>query len=195
MQKPPPSDLVIRREVDVAALAVLDDPSRAEDEGYLEGNRSYADLRGMNWGQVAAALQRERELIARLLAAPDIDAEAELIEEERLEAFEDPLFGLDVGVASATLALSAMGCTPFSSCNGAMLGGFHNASHPVVALYLPAEVVPAALAAARTAEAGLILDLEGRGRLYAGQVEPMVRFAEAAVEQARGEGAERWGRP
>ena len=138
----------------------------------------------MSWDDVAQALDRERELVARLLRADDIDAEAEALEEERLEAFDDPLCGLDVGVASATLALSAMGCTPASSCNGGMLGGFHNASHPVVGFYLTVGAARGALAAARTAEAGLILDADGRTRLYAAQVEPMVRFAEAALQRA-----------
>ena len=186
MQKPPPPGLVIRRELDVAALAAPPNGAAAEDEGYLDGNRSYRDLRGMSWDDVAQALERERELVARLLRADDIEAEAEAIEEERLEAFDDPLWGLDVGVASATLALSAMGCTPFSSCNGGMLGGFHNASHPVVAFYLPAEAAPAALWSAGAGGVGLTLDPEGRARLYSDAVEPMVAFAAAALgQQAR----------
>ena len=184
MQKPPPLGLLIRREVDVAALAAPSGGGAADDEGYLEGNRSYRDLRGMTWDDVAQALERERELLARLLRADEIDHEAEAIDEERLEAFEDPLFGLDVGVASTTLALSAMGCTPFSSCNGGMLGGFHSEAHPVIAFYLPPEAAPAALSAALLVDAGLVLDEAGRAILYAREVAVMVAFAEALTRKA-----------
>ena len=174
---------MIRRKLDVGALAAPPSAAAADDEGYLDGNRSYRDLRRMSWDDVAQALERERELLARLLRADDIEAEAEAIEEERLETFEDPLFGLDVGVASATLALSAMGCTPVSSCNGGMLGGFHSSTHPVVASYLPAEAAPAALSSAQIVGAGLVLDEAGRAILYAGRVDPMIAFAAEAARR------------
>ena len=65
------------------------------------------------------ALGREKALFERFARAADLNREAELYEEERANADqpEEDLWGLDVGVVGATLALSALGATPFNSCN------------------------------------------------------------------------------
>ena len=178
-------DILIRREVDAARLAAITpNAAAAEDEGF-EGNRSYQDLRHLPWAFVAEALDRERTFIARLCSAADIDAEADRLEEERIEEFDDPLWGLDVGVAGSTLALSALGCTPFYSCNGGVLGGSHATAHPLVAFYLPLNLVDSLLLLAEAADAGMLLDEYGRARLYAGDVGPMLAFAEAAITSHR----------
>ena len=86
-------------------------PTRAE---YLAGNQMYQDLRGYGWPDVARALALEHRLIAKLQEAEDLEAEAMQIDDERLDCFEpsDGLWGLDLGVASATIALSAFGAIP-----------------------------------------------------------------------------------
>jgi hypothetical protein len=58
----------------------------------------------------------------------------EIITEELYEN-ESWLFGLDIGVASTVIALSAARCVPFSSCNGGAYGGSHHEFHLVVAFY------------------------------------------------------------
>jgi hypothetical protein len=130
----------ITRILDPDTLGVLseEDADRGEEDG-LEGNQQYRDLRGMSWAQVEAALRQEAAFFNRLAAAADLDEEAELIEEEREAADfpEDDLWGLDVGVISATLALSALGATPVSSCNAGGFGGHHVAAFPHVAFFLP----------------------------------------------------------
>lgn len=96
------------REIDVEALAILpeEEADAGENDG-LQGNQQYRDLRGISWEQVADGLRAEAALFQRFEASEDIDAEAERYEEERDEALlpEEDLWGLDVGVIGATLAL------------------------------------------------------------------------------------------
>ena len=101
------------REIDLKGLAVLseEEADAGEDDG-LQGNQQYRDLRGITWDQVADGLDAEAALIQRFGASDDIEAEAKRYDEEREKAFlpEEDLWGLDVGVIGATLALSALGC-------------------------------------------------------------------------------------
>jgi hypothetical protein len=57
----------------------------------------------------------------------------------------DGLWGLDIGVASATIALSALGAIP-GSCNAGGFGGHHQAAYPYVSFFLggisPEFVIP-----------------------------------------------------
>lgn len=171
----------VRRAVDAARVAPVPPLDEAQDESGFEWNRDYHDLRGLDWQDVAHALAEEKALIARLEAAEDLEEESESIDEERLEAVPDPLWGLDVGVATAVLALSAMGCVPFASCSAGAFGGRHSASHPVIAFYLRSDLVEPLLALAAEAEAGLVVDEYGRARLYAGDAARLVAFAEGAL--------------
>lgn len=161
--------VAIVRELDVDALAVLSDEEAdsGEDDG-LQGNQQYRDMRGITWDQVADALEREAALIQRFAAAADLDAEAERYEEERDEAFlpEEDLWGLDIGVIGATLALSALGATPFSSCNAGGFGGRHVALFPHVAFFLPREAAGEVMAIADEADVGLDVVEGGIARLY-----------------------------
>jgi hypothetical protein len=95
--------VVIEQVLDVDSLAELSDTAanEADENGYLAGNQMYQDLRGYGWPDVARALRLERRLIAKLQEAEDLDAEAMLIDDERLDCFEpsDGLWGLDLGVA------------------------------------------------------------------------------------------------
>lgn len=106
--------VAIVRELDLDALAVLSDEEAdaGEDDG-LQGNQQYRDMRRATWDQVADALAQEAALFQRFAASADLDEEAELYEQEREDAFlpEEDLWGLDIGVIGATLALSALGAT------------------------------------------------------------------------------------
>lgn len=185
-----PGQVQIRREIAVERLAVPDPQVVGGEESGFEGNRAYDDLRGLAPDDLRTALRRERLWIQRLRRAMDLDAAAAALEEERFESFDDDgLWGLDVGVGSATVALSVLGCTPFYSCNGGLLGGFHVGSHPVIAFFLPAIAADQVLALAEMADVGLVLDAAGRARLYAASLEPLVRFAELALTAVQPEGA------
>lgn len=160
---------------------------RGEEDG-LEGNQLYCDLRGIAWEQVADALRQEAAFIARLTTASDLDAEAALIEAEREEADfpDDDLWGLDVGVIGATLALSALGATPVSSCNAGGFGGHHVAAFPHVAFFLPRGVAAEVLAIAEAADVGLDVVEGGIARLYGRTDLDLHRFAQVALNRHDG---------
>lgn len=161
-----------------------EDADRGEEDG-LEGNQQYRDLRGMTWTQVAAALLQEAEFFDRLAAAADLDEEAELIDKEREEADfpDDDLWGLDVGVISATLALSALGATPVSSCNAGGFGGHHVAAFPHVAFFVPRSAASEVLAIAEAADVGLDVVEGGIARLYGRTDFDLHRFAQFALNR------------
>lgn len=102
------------------------------------GNQSYRDLRGLGWRQFQAALARERATIAEYEAMDPEDrryAEEEWPDDDR--RIQD-LMGLEIGVASLGIAISAAGGIPFSSCNGS---AFYSEGHlepvPVVGFFWP----------------------------------------------------------
>jgi hypothetical protein len=175
----------LRREVDPQRLATIDRATleAADEAGSLAGNAMFQDLSGCSWDEAAMAVAGEAQLIARLVAAEDLQAEAERVDEERYDAFEDvdALWNLDVGVIGAVIALSALGCAPIGSCNAGGFGGQHQAQHPYVAFFLPPTAVPELLALAEAAGVGLIVDAEGRAQLYSDRDLGLARFAELAV--------------
>lgn len=150
---------------------------RAESDSGLGGNREYYDLRGLGWQDVQDTLREERQMIERLLAAEDLLEEYEVIEEERYED-DGAMLGLDVGVASATAALSAAGCIPFASCNGGALGDIHHEAYPLIAFCARSEYVPLLLAIAEQVDLGLERGGYGDLIVYARDVRQMIGFAE-----------------
>ena len=125
---------IIRRfpasELEVPSAAELD---RGEEDG-VAGNHHYEDLRGVTWELASEVLAEETTLISRFLsAAQHLDVEADQFEDERLDG-DDPLYGLDIGVAGAAFALSALGAVPVGSCNAGGFGGHHVASFPLCGL-------------------------------------------------------------
>jgi hypothetical protein len=182
-----PSRYAIRivRQIDLDRLATIseEDLENGDEEG-LEGNGDYRDLRGITWAQLDDALGREKALFERFARAADLNREAELYEEERANADqpEEDLWGLDVGVVGATLALSALGATPFNSCNAGGFGGRHSAAFPYVAFFLPRKLAAEVLAIAEEADVGLDLVNQGVARLYGRSDFDLHRFAEAAMQ-------------
>lgn len=155
----------------------------AGDDGYLRGNSRYEDHRGWTVRDVAAALAVETRVVESLANAADCgDAEAAFEAERDPEADgPDGLWGLDVGVASAVIALSALGATPFISCNAGFFGGAHPASRPYVAFYL-ANADPTLLKkVAEEADVGLETE-DGVLRLYARSVFDLLEFARRVLE-------------
>lgn len=181
--------VAVLRDLDVDALAVLSDEEAdaGEDDG-LQGNQQYRDMRGITWGQVADALDREAALFQRFAASADLDEEAELYEAEREEAFlpEEDLWGLDIGVIGATLALSALGATTVSSCNAGGFGGRHTAIFPHVAFFLPCDAAAEVMAIAEKANVGLDVVEGGIARIYGRTDHDLHRFGEVALQRHRG---------
>src|SRR6201999_3548906 len=112
---------------------------------------------------LASTIESETDFIGRLQAAADLDAAAEALDDERLDLDEpaDGLWGLDIGVASAVAAFSALGGAPVSSCNAGGFGGTHTAEHPYVAGYLPAAAADVLLEAAEAAGVGIATAADG----------------------------------
>ncbi len=176
----------IERRIDIELLADLsEEEADAGEEDGLQGNQQYRDIRGITWEQLAEALQRETELFQRFAGAADLDEEAEHYDQEREEAMfpEEDLWGLDIGVIGATLALSALGVTTVSSCNAGGFGGRHVAAFPYVAFFLPRYLADEVLAIAEEADVGLDLDPGGIARLYGGADYDLHRFGQAALRR------------
>jgi hypothetical protein len=174
----------IRRELNSTDLAGVssEELEQAEDEGWFAGNRSYRDMRGFSWDEVRAAISTETDVISRVKAAQDPEAELAAFEEFQATSFEDEpaLWGLDIGVASATIAVSAYGCTPVSSCNAGAFGGQHQAQYPYVAFFLPKELASEVMLCAQESDVGLLCDENGVAQIYGQGEMDLVRFAETA---------------
>jgi hypothetical protein len=156
----------------------------ADEDGSFDGNRAYMDLRAMSWTDVAETLAVERPLLGRLEAAPDLDDEEEAIVEELVTEYgAEGLWSLDPGVASATIALSALGAMPIASCNGGVLGGHHKEAYPLVAFYLPTEFAAQVETLAEAADCGLVIDVHGRAQIYGQSYRELIRFAEHALDE------------
>lgn len=179
-------NIEVHRAFDAAGLDDLSDveADAASDDGYLRGNSRYEDHRGWTWRDLRAALDIETSIVERLAGAEDPAAA-----EAAFEAGRDPeeegaksLWGLDVGVASAVIALSALGATPFISCNAGSFGGAHPAGRPYVAFYLGTASPVLLLALAEGAGVGLEVE-DGVVRLYARTVLDLLRFARLVEER------------
>jgi hypothetical protein len=169
------------RSVDPSSLE-WPQPGQAISEYGLGQNREYVDLRRFTWGAVERILRYERSLMDRLKPA---DRSLEELEEE-LEETNDRLFGLDVGVASAVVALSASRCVPFTSCNaGAFSDGGHFEVYPLVAFYAKPPWVPILLATADRARIGLTNN-GGAVVAFVDDIYKLAQFAKG-LYQRRGE--------
>lgn len=147
----------------------------AADGSGLGCNHDYRDLRGLTPADLRFIVDWEsRELELRLQSAALCDGC-----EDGCPQCEAELEGLELGVASAVVALSVIGCIPYTSCNGGRFGGAHVAEVLIVGFYVrPALVAQIREAAAR---AGVGLTNDRCGGLYVLTDEPrdMMSFAVA----------------
>ncbi|MFN7107001.1 MAG: hypothetical protein ACK4MY_02160 [Brevundimonas sp.] len=172
---------------------VTDEEADAGEDDGLEGNQQYQDLRSIGWDLVAEALIREKALFKRFAAAADIDAEAErYLEEIEMATFPDEDFwGLDIGVISAVMALSALGAVTVSSCNAGGFGGHHVEHFPLVAMFLPRALADEVFEVAEAADVGLDMTEGGLVRLYGRTDFDLHRFGEVALVRHQAQGARR----
>lgn len=162
---------------------------RLETDSGLGGNRQYVDLRDCDWDDYEEAAACEADLIARLEGLEDDEARSELI--EAWESYDDPdvdifaLMGLDIGVASVVVALSASGCAPCTSCNGGAFGDGHHESHPLVVFFCRQALAPLLLECAEETDVGLV-GAEGGLMVYSRTIGAMRAFG-AALHRRRDE--------
>lgn len=175
----------IRRHLDASQLDVLSEEERdaADEVGELDGNHHYVDLSASAWDDVAYALVSESQLIQRLEAADDPAAEENAIYEARdLEEEREALWHLDIGVASAVMALNALGAHTVLSCNGGEFGGQHVRDCPCIRFFPNGADVTRLLALASQSDIGLVEE-DRLALLYGHKVRDLQRFAALALEQ------------
>ena len=154
------------------------------DERNLGCNRSYIDLRRLTWSEARHAYIAEGDFIRRIEESSDPTMEYDQIEDERLIDF-DELFGLDIGIASSVVALSAARCVPFSSCNAGAYGGSHHEDHPVVAFFARSATANLLLECAQESKTGLENSHQGSLIAYANDIRRMREFADAIIARRR----------
>jgi hypothetical protein len=107
-----------------------------------------------DWGEARRVFTLESDLIDRIEKATDIDAESESIEDYLYRRAEN-LHGLDLGIASTVICLSAARCVPFTSCNGGAFGGRHQEAYPLAAFFARSRTTEQILVSAGEADIGL----------------------------------------
>lgn len=172
----------ITREVSPEGLSWPGDADAQSDS--LEANHHYIpDIRLARWEDVDRVLALEAEYLPQLEAAVDAEGEWERICDGivrgGVDDGDDFFVALDPGVASATLALGAIGCIPFWSCNGGVFGGHHAEFHPCIQFFAHAQHAPLILKCAEKADVGVSQDEHGRCTLFANDVGPLRAFADA----------------
>lgn len=151
------------------------DGDDADDGTGLGCNLEYRDLRGLRLEDLRRVLDRESKWIERFLAdGSDCDGC-----EDGCDACELEVEGLELGVASAVVALSALGCIPYTSCNGGVFGGEHVADHLIIGFYLRPPHVETVREASRRAGVGLTNDRSGGVYVVTDDPRAMLEFASA----------------
>jgi hypothetical protein len=181
--KYPKFDVEVSRQVRIADLG-WPEPSEAADESGLGCNRAYTDLRRLSWTDAKSALADEAQLIARIVNAADPEDEYSTIEDEYDESEVD-LYGLDIGVASTVVGLSAARCVPFSSCNAGIFGGNHHEAYPVVAFYAKPETANLLLAIANEVDIGIENDGYGSLVMFSDDIRKFPMFADAMIRRRK----------
>ncbi len=167
------------------AVAVKD--MRWPREGPAEfgesANRGYVDLTTVTWEDVDETLPVETAVIDKCRRAASgadefraifCEAEAEFGERADVEESDEGFLGaafLDLGTASATLALNAAGCPTIMACNG------HQTGYPYIAFWARRERVPALRGAAEAAKVGFINGISGGLEVFSDVPDGLVRFA------------------
>jgi hypothetical protein len=169
-------NLTIERSVKLDSLG-WPEPGAAAADG-LRCNRAYCDLRGYSWRQSMEILQLEERLTTRFQSKEDSRTVLGAVSRELDELHdngEDGLLGLDLGVASTVIALSAARCIPFSSCNGGAFGDHHEEAHPLVSFFVKPAWVAILLNIAKEADVGLYNS--GDALVVYGEILDMLSFA------------------
>jgi hypothetical protein len=174
----------MRVDVDVRQLRVLT-PDEVLDGWTI--NRQYFPLAGTTWEEATEALTVERAVVAEADRASrtwdEFEAACVAAYEDEDELIEQYLLGLDIGVASLTLALNAAGCSTAYSCRGHPPERRHNggSEHPgvLVAVDIPRWAVMKTLI--ESAECGAVDDIGGV-LIYGADVRQLMHLADLLIE-------------
>lgn len=153
-------------------LAWFEGDDAGEGSG-LGCNHDYRDLRGLTRDELRRVVAAESEQIERFVA-DGAGCEGCV---DGCEACDPEVDGLELGVASAVVALSTIGCIPYTSCNGGVFGGEHVANLLIVGFYLRPAHVQAVKEACRWAGVGLTNDRNGGVYLVSNNPRAMTAFA------------------
>ncbi len=168
--------VIRRRAVDPTELGWLAG-RRAETRPNFPANRDYVDLRGKTLADLDAQLDLERRGY-ELLEAQDYSSQA-IARADRLQGRSPTVPMLDFGIASAVVAVSALGCVPVMSCRGRSLGEHpHQFPAPMTTFYARKSHVPALLAATEAAGVWLV-NSGAKLEVYSEDVRKMYAFAAA----------------
>lgn len=146
----------------------------------LSGSRSYGHLAGFGAEDLAAALAVEGHWMGAHGPADWMLDPDDLLYEQLADDVAPEVAGLDVGVVSAVIALSALGCVTATSCNGQPR---HQYPVPMVVFWVRPGGLPAVHAAATAAGCQLSNGSSGSVVLTAPDVGGLLRFA-AATQSA-----------
>jgi hypothetical protein len=174
----------IEQSLDVESLAVLtdDEVDAADEEGLLAGNQHYQDLQDCDVADLEFAIQLERKLIERLVRSADPAREEVTVAEERPADDERAaLWHLDVGVASAVVAMVVLGAHTVLSCNGGEYGRTHTFATPQIRAYIAAASAEQLVALSRRAGVGVRQE-DGLVVLYAPSCQAFLMFAEQTLK-------------
>jgi len=162
----------IVRDLDRVRLSPLNDAEASVVDGMVL-NRGYVDVRGCDASELAYAIEEE-ELFFEEAAGLEKGSESlfDLLDHYFMES--DLQF--DVGVNAAVVAISVVGGTPISSCNGGWFGDDHSSAVPHILFSVSAAQFAPIQAAAEAAHCGLINN--GRhAELYADELPKLLAFA------------------
>lgn len=193
----------IRRQVDMSELSWPARDRDLTDDSGVGCNRLYIDLRRMPWSEARRVLEIEEDQLLHedeIAASGDVagdkpeqgvrqrstnnDTDVDNDDDNEVDdELYEKLYGLDLGVASVVLALSAAGCVPFASCNG---GPGHHELYPVVVCWARPQRVLDLLEIADEVGCGLENADDGAVLVYADDVLKMLAFARVLIGRRKG---------
>lgn len=174
-----------RSVVDLSRLVHVTEATASSADG-LAVNHEYQDLRDLTLEDLKDVLEYETEAFEELRLEDFSDSVVERIDEEWLESFLLP--GIDFGVASTVVALSALGCVPITSCRGNTLNDGHRHAAPTVCFYAAENTLPLLLQHANSSGVWLANNMD-MVELYTNDLRSMLAFArEVANDLSRRSG-------
>ena len=144
-------------------------------------NLEYADYRGIPVDEAIEGVEEEAQLLFDLAGAGWDTDKAQTIVDENIGAMglTSPL---DAGVAGLVLAISALGGTPITSCNGGTVGvSSHRSDVPHILFTAPPNVMDRIIPAAIACEVGLVFN-EGYAEAFADYLPNLHRLARSLLE-------------
>lgn len=183
----PKFDIEISQDLDLSEIKLPEEGLMKHDTG-LMCNHDYADKRGRSWDQAKEALELEKEIVSRADAKSETEDEFEDAVAEITEETADNYVTLDefdVGVAAASIAFSAAGCVPVSSCRGHQ---FNDERHPYIGGWADKERAKALIEICKECNVGIsnyVWERDPGILIYSASIKDMMLFAEKLIENAR----------